>query len=211
MTLFDDEARGFDQAPSGLPDPDMHLDRLSHLLRLAEDWAYKDIPLYVKIDGTDVPINYRYCTTQGVYFAPAVVPLRAVDEIEVPVGHDHPETSRAAARKVSLTYGSHLRVVYDLIAEAGGLTADEVDQRTGWGHSSSSSAVSSLKRAGYVGARCELGTDKPIKRKTRKGNGAEVMFIKRVILEPTHRGMCHPACYDADGHTEGCLYDGDET
>lgn len=25
-----------------------------------------------------------------------------------------------------------------------------------------------------------------------------------------HRGRCHVACYDEHGHTDGCLYDGDE-
>lgn len=107
-----------------------------------------------------------------------------IESLDVPTGADHPETSRAAARRVRLTYGSHLRAVYDMIAAAReGMTADEVDERTGWGHSSSSSAVSSLKHAGWISSVVDHDTGKTIKRKTRKGSGAEVMVVVRRLVE----------------------------
>ena len=183
MTLFDDEARGFDQAPSGLPDPDMHLDRLSHLLRLAEDWAYKDIPLYVKIDGTDVPINYRYCTTQGVYFAPAVAPpLRAVDAPVNPVGRNHPETAKRQGKRMAPRLGSKRRQAYDFIAERGtlGATAREVGEHFGWEHQSYSPAVSTLKTDGWIKVDIGLPGTGDL---TRERDGADVMVIARQVTE----------------------------
>jgi hypothetical protein len=161
---------------------------LARLISYAKMWPDHDIPICVLVDGIEVPLNYRYCTSAGVVFdAPGGLPLHPpIEDITVPVGAGHPETSRAAARKVRLTYGSHLREVYDLIAVAReGLTADEVDQATGWGHSSSSSAVSSLKRAGWISSIIDLTTGKTRKRKTRTGNSAEVMVIARGLVEST--------------------------
>lgn len=36
------------------------------------------------------------------------------------------------------------------------------------------------------------------------------VFAAHALHARQHRGMCHPACYDQDGQTDGCLYEGDE-
>lgn len=182
MTLFDDEARGFDQEWRGRPDPDMHLDRLSHLLRLAQDWPEKDIPLYVKIDGVDVPINYRYCTTRGVYFVPAAAPLRAVDAAVNPVGRDHPETAKRQGKRMAPRLGSKRRMAYDFIAERGtiGATAREVGEHFGWEHQSYSPAVSTLKSDGWIKVDVGLPGTGDL---TRERDGADVMVIARRVTE----------------------------
>lgn len=72
--------------------------------------------------------------------------------------------------------GTHMRIVYDLIATAGGLTADQVDEATGWGHQSSSASVAHLKKDGtIVPMRDEDGG--LVRRVTRKGSTAQVMVI----------------------------------
>lgn len=70
--------------------------------------------------------------------------------------------------------GTRIRVVYDLIVAAGGLTAEQVDDTTGWGHQSTSAAVARLKRDGLV-IPLRDADGGYVRRVTRSGGLAHVM------------------------------------
>lgn len=78
-------------------------------------------------------------------------------------------------------------VVYNLIRSApNGLTADQVDEATGWGHQSSSSAVTALKTKGYVVPLVDKAG--PVQRVTRTGClGTVVVAVKGAPRPPSRK------------------------
>lgn len=54
------------------------------------------------------------------------------------------------------------------------------------------------------------------------GKASEIAWVERSLAEHHRRvleerlgirilGLCHDGCFDVDGHTDGCLYEGEET
>lgn len=84
-----------------------------------------------------------------------------------PVGHRHPETSKAAAERALPRTGSKRRHVLALIRRAGdrGMTCDEIEAETGWTHQSASPKVTGLRDDGWI-------TDSGVRRTIRSGNEA---------------------------------------
>lgn len=98
--------------------------------------------------------------------------LRSKEIRTARVSSRHPETSREAAAEVTRSGRGAARavIVARYIRKHGGVTDDEIDERFGWGHQSTSAVMSNMRRAGVL--RFSNRT-----RKTRKGRRALVNVL----------------------------------
>jgi len=125
MTLFDG---GRDE-----PEP-RKTTTLTELIRMSHVWFDLDIPICVLIGETEVPLNYRYCTSEGVVFAAPddAPPIEAEAVLGSPVAKgpraraSDPSTSHRGAASVKYRAGSQkARLTAAYRRAAGPLTDDE--------------------------------------------------------------------------------------
>lgn len=86
-------------------------------------------------------------TTQPGLFDPR---LPEAGRDTAPVGHRHPDTSRAAAERALPRTGSKRRRALHIIEERGGVTCDEIEWLTGWSHQSASPIFTGLRDDGWI-------------------------------------------------------------
>jgi len=161
MTLFD-EAR---ESPKTTT--------LAELIRMAHNWPEHDIPISVLVDGIECPLNYRYCTTSGVVFAPPDdEPVQM--PVETPLARDAGETqtesqpARSAAWKRDAVLGA-------VVAgwQRGDPVCDyDIEVATGLRHEHASAHRNGLMLAGRVSLIADdgpTGKRHPLKRKGADG------------------------------------------
>lgn len=91
--------------------------------------------------------------------------------LEPPARKRGPETSKAAARSKRKSAPSEARRIWTMIREAGGLTCDEIEERTAMLHQTTSARIRGMVKSGYLKASGQ-------KRFTRSGRKAIVWYAK---------------------------------
>lgn len=112
--------------------------------RLTSELINAGVTIHATCSGDNAPIRLRNAS-EGVT-------RPAIDRNVVTVGHNHPETSHAAAKTALPNSGTKRRILYDLIYSKGdnGLCDHEIEAILGWLHQSASAARNSLMNDGWV-------------------------------------------------------------
>lgn len=114
------------------------------------------------------------CPTCGL-----VVPLPVAPR----AGRHNPDTSKDAARASRTRAGSQKAMLKSYLAERrdGGMTDDEADQLTGWGHATTSARMSDLRKERVIGYLIRDGVK--VKRKTRRNRYARVNVLAEYCVQ----------------------------
>lgn len=99
------------------------------------------------------------------------------------VGSEHPETARAAERTANKILDVRSMTVIELLKSAAveGLTDDDIDAVTGWGHQSTTPVMHSLRASRAVAWKFDVD-GKNVTRLTRKGNSARVNVLAKYAV-----------------------------
>jgi Fic family protein len=103
--------------------------------------------------------------------------LTQTDLFDLPVPHNRTETSREAAQEIKTKIGRYQQMVLDHLRMAeNGLTRDELALLSGLATATICGRCNELLNLGLIEPRYE-GFEK-VKRKTRSGKNAEVLFLR---------------------------------